>query len=119
MSLTGILRGEQEDYAQNVYVYHLVNAATALANAARQDVGEGHTAIQDTSVGFGMDRQRLNVVCTEAPGVVVYTNPAMDDEYEMDELLDVNYGAGTLTENERIHYGDLKDHYRQRRDRTR
>ena len=43
----------------------------------------------------------------------------MDDEYEMDELLDVNYGAGTLTENERIHYGDLKDRYRQRRDRTR
>ena len=37
----------------------------------------------------------------------------------MDELLDGNYGAGTLTENERIHYGDLKDRYRQRRDRTR
>jgi hypothetical protein len=37
----------------------------------------------------------------------------------MDELLDGNYGAGTLTENERIHYGDLKDRYCQRRDRTR
>ena len=81
--------------------------------------GEGHTAIKDVSVGFGVDRQRLNVVCTEAPGVVVLTDPAMDDEYEMDELLDVHYGAGTLTENERIHYGDLKDRYRQRRDRTR
>ena len=43
----------------------------------------------------------------------------MEDEADMDELLDVNYGAGTLTENERIHYGDLKDRYRQRRDRTR
>jgi hypothetical protein len=28
VSLTGDLRGEQEDYAQNVYVYHLVNAAS-------------------------------------------------------------------------------------------
>ena len=120
VSLTGNLRGKQEDYAQNVYVYHLVNAATALANASRQDVGgAGHTAIKDISVGFGMDRQRLNVVCTEPPGVVVYTDPAMDDEYEMDELLDVSYGAETLTQNERIHYGDLKDRFRQRRDRTR
>jgi len=51
--------------------------------------------------------------------VVVLTDPAMEDEYEMDELLDGNYGAGTLTENERIHYGDLKDRFRQRRDRTR
>ena len=75
--------------------------------------------IKDISVGFGVDRQRLNVICTEAPGVVVYTDPAMEDEADMDELLDVNYGAGTLTENERIHYGDLKDRYRQRRDRTR
>jgi hypothetical protein len=114
VSLTGNLRGEQEDYAQNIYVYHLVNAATALANAARQDVGAGHTAIRDVSAGFGVDRQRLNVVCTEAPGVVVYTDPAMEDEAVMDEVLDVNYGAGTLTENERIHNGDLKDRYRQR-----
>jgi hypothetical protein len=119
VSLTGNLQGEQEDYAQNVYVYHLVNAATALASALRLDVGEGHTAIRDISVGFGVDHQRLNVVCTEAPGVVVYTDPAMEDEADMDEVLDVNYGAGTLTENERIHYGDLKDRYRQRRDRTR
>jgi hypothetical protein len=95
VSLTGNLQGEQEDYAQNVYVYHLVNAATALANASRQDVGEGHTAIRDISVGFGVDRQRLNVVCTEASGVVVYTDPAMEDKANMDELLDGNYGAGT------------------------
>ncbi len=98
VSFTGNLQGEQEDYAQNVYVYHLVNAATALANAARQDVGEGHTAIQDISVGFGVDRQRLNVVCTEAPCVVVYTDPAMDDEADMDSLLDGNYGTKTLTQ---------------------
>jgi hypothetical protein len=105
VSLTGDLRGEQGDYAQNVYVYHLVNAATALAKEMRIDVVGGHTSISDISVGFGVDRPRLNVVCKEAPGVVVLTDPAMEDEYEMDEMLDVNYGAGTLTENERIHYG--------------
>ncbi len=119
VSLTGDLWGEQGDYAQDVYVYHLVNAATALAKESGQDDGEGYTALKDISVGFGVDRPRLNVVCTEAPGVDIYTDPAMDDEYEMDELLDVNYGAGTLTEHERIHYGDLKDRYRQRSDRTR
>ena len=99
LSLTCDLRGEQEDYAQNVYVYYLVNAATALAKASRQDIGAGHTAIKDISVGFGVDRQRLNVVCTEAPGEVVYTDPAMEDEVDMDELLDVHYGAETLNEN--------------------
>jgi hypothetical protein len=118
VSLNGDLRGEQGDYAQNVYVYHLVNAATALAKEMRMDVGGGHTAITDISVGFGVDRQRLNVVCAEAPGEVVLSDPAMDDEVEMDELLDAHYGANTMTENERIHYGDLKDRYRQRRDRT-
>ena len=75
--------------------------------------------IKDISVGFGVDRQRLNVICTEAPGVVVYTDPAMEDEADMDSVLDGNYGAQTLTQNKRIHYGDLKDRYRQRRDRTR
>jgi hypothetical protein len=119
LSLTGDLRDEQGDYAQSVYVYHLVNAATALAKESGQDVGGGYTALKDISVGFGVDRPRLNVVCSEAPGVVVYTDPAMEDEADMDELLDGNYGTGTLTENKRIHYGDLKDRYRQRRDRTR
>ena len=84
LSLTGDLRGEQGDYAQNVYIYHLVNAATALAKESRIDLVGGHTAISDISVGFGVDRQRLNVVCKEAPGVVVLTDPAMEDEYEMD-----------------------------------
>jgi hypothetical protein len=98
LSLTGDLRSEQEEYAENVYVYHLINAATALANASRQDVGEGHAAVKDISVGFGVDRQRLNVVCTEAPCVVVYTDPpAMEDEADMDSLLDENYGAFTKT----------------------
>ena len=97
LSLTGDLRSEQEEYAENVYVYH-INAARALANASRQNVGEGHAAIKDISVGFGVDRQRLNVVCTEAPGVVVYTDPAMDDEADMDSMLDGNYGAQTLTQ---------------------
>ncbi len=120
LSLNGDLRSEQEEYAENVYVYHLINAATALVNASRQDVGEGHAAIKDIFVGFGVDRQRLNVVYTEAPGVVVYTDSAMEDEADMDSsMLDGNYGAQTLTQNGRIHYGDLKDRYRQRRDRTR
>ncbi len=56
VSLTGDLRDEQGDYAQNVYVYHLVNAATALAKESGQGVGAGYTAIKDISVGFGVDR---------------------------------------------------------------
>jgi hypothetical protein len=120
LSLDGNLRDEQEEYADNVHMYHLINAATTLANASRKDVvGRGPAAIQDISVGFGVDRPRLNVVCTAAPGVVVYTDPAMEDEGDMDSVLDGNYGAKTLDHNERIHYGDLKDRYRQRRDRTR
>ncbi len=121
LSLDGNLREEQEEYAKNVYIYHLINAATALANASRKDVGSGHAAIQDISVGFGVDRQRLNVVCTEAPGVVVYTtDPAMEDEGDMDSVLERNYGAKTtLDHNERIHYGDLKVRYRLRRNCTR
>ncbi len=35
LSLNGDLSDEQEDYEQNVYVYRLVIAATALANAGR------------------------------------------------------------------------------------
>ena len=115
LSLDGNLRDEQEEYAENVYIYHLINAATVLANASRKDVG----AIQDITVGFGVDRPRLNIVCTEAPGVMVYTDPAAEDEGDLDSVLDGNYGARTLDHNERIHYGDLKDRYRQRRDRTR
>ena len=72
LSLDGNLRDEQEEYAENVYIYHLINAATALANASRKEVGSGNATIQDI-VGFEVDRPRLNVVCTEALGVVVYT----------------------------------------------
>ncbi len=108
-SLDGDLRDEQQEYAENVYIYHLINTATALANASRKDVGGPHTAVQDVSVGFGMDRMRLNVVCKEPLGVVVYTDPAEEDEGELDTMLDENYGAKTLEHNERIHYGDLKD----------
>ncbi len=120
LTLDGGIRGDQEEYAEKVYIYHLVNAATALANASRHNVGGYNTSVQDISVGFGMDRSRLNVVCTEAPGVVVvYTEPAMDDEGDMDSVLDGNYGAASLDHNQREHYNDLKDRYRQRRDHTR
>jgi hypothetical protein len=119
LTLNGDMRGDREEYAEKVYIYHLVNAATALANASRHNVGGHNTSVQDITVGFGMDRSRLNVVCTEAPGVVVYTEPAMDDEGNMDLVLDGNYGATSLDHNQREHYNDLKDRYRQRRDRTR
>ena len=64
---------------------------------------------------FGTDRMRLNVVCKE---VVVYIDSPEEDEGDLDSVLDGNYGAKTLEYNKRIHYGDLKERYRQRRDRT-
>ena len=45
LSLDGNLRDEQEEYAANVYIYHLINAATALADALRKDVGGPHTSV--------------------------------------------------------------------------
>jgi hypothetical protein len=49
----------------------------------------------------------------------LYTDPAEEDEGDLDSVLDGNYGAKTLEHIEQIHYGDLKDRYRQCRDRTR
>ncbi len=49
--------------------------------------------------------------------MVVYTDPAMDDEGDMDSMLDGNYGATSLDHYKREHYNDLIDRYRQRRDR--
>ena len=51
--------------------------------------------------------------------VVLYTDPAAEDEGDLDSLPDGNYGARTLVENERHHCSDLKDRYWQRRDHTR
>ena len=119
LSLDGDLSDEQKAYAQSVYVYHLVNAATALANASNKDVGGPRNSVQDIIVGFGPDRLRLNVFCKEAPSLVVYTDLAAEDEGDLDSLPDGNCGARTLEENERHHYSDLKeDRYRQRRDCT-
>ena len=39
LTLNGDMRGDREEYAEKVYIYHLVNAATALANASRHNVG--------------------------------------------------------------------------------
>ena len=120
LSLDGDLSEEQEKYAQNVYIYHLVNAATALANATKKDFSVPRSSsVQDISVGFGLGRLHLKVYCKEAPGVVVYTDPAAENEGDLDSLPDGNYGSRTLEENERHHYSDLKDRYRQRRDHTR
>ena len=44
LSLDGDLSDEQEEYAQNVYVYHLINAATASANATKKDAIPRHQA---------------------------------------------------------------------------
>ena len=47
LSLNGDLSDEQEEYEQNIYVYHLVNTATALANAAGKDIGGPRNSVQD------------------------------------------------------------------------
>ena len=77
--------------------------------------------MQDITVGFGLDRLRMNVYCKEAPGSVVFTDPAAEDEEDLDSLPEtVDFGQRSfITENERAHYSELKDRYRQRRDRTR
>ena len=77
--------GEQSDYSQDVYVYHLVNAATALANSAGRKVG-AHNPVQDITVGFGLDRLRMTVYCKEAPGSVDCTDTAAEDEGDLDSL---------------------------------
>ena len=38
--------------------------------------------------------------------MVVFTDPVAEDEGDLDSLLDGNYGARTLEENEQIHYSD-------------
>ncbi len=53
LSLDGdLLRNEHAEYAQNVYVYHLVKAANALATASRKDVGVPRNSVRDISVGY-------------------------------------------------------------------
>ena len=103
LSLHGDLSGEQQgDYVEDVYVYHLVNAATAaLANSAGKDVGGTRNPIQDIIVDFGLDRLRMNVYCKEAPGSVVITDPAAEDESDFESLPDtVDFGHRTFAENE-------------------
>ena len=61
----------------------------------------------------------MNVYCKEAPGSVIFTDSAAEDEGNFDSLPDtVDFGHRTFAENERSHYSDLNDRYRQRRDRT-
>ena len=111
--------GEQDDYAQDVYIYYMVNAAAALANTAGRNVGT-RNPVQDITLGFGLDHLRMSVYCKEAPGSVVFTGPAAEDEGDLDSLPEkIDFGHRSFTENERDHYSELKDRYRQRRDRTR
>ena len=91
LSLNDELSDEQEEYAENLCVYHLVNAATAcVANASRT-------------------KRRLAWWCCTP------TQPQRRPRFAADG----NYGARTLEENERHHCSDLKDRYWQRRDHTR
>jgi hypothetical protein len=48
--------------------------------------------------------------------MVVYTDPAAEDEGDLDLL---RGGSRPLEENEQIHFCNLKDRYQQRRDRSR
>ena len=51
---------------------------------------------------------------------MVFTDPAAEDEEDLDSLPEtVDFGHPSFSENERAHYTELKDRYRQRRDRTR
>ena len=59
------------------------------------------------------------IVCLPPGMVVSTTQPKRTRASLIQCWTGRNYGAKTLDHNERIHYGDLKDRYRQRRDRTR
>jgi hypothetical protein len=62
----------------------------------------------------------MNVYCKEAPGSVVFTGPAAEDEGDLDSLPEtIDFGHRSFTVNERDHFSELKGRYRQRRDRTR
>ena len=101
MSRQGIQSGKQSDYVQDVYVYHLVNAATALARSDGGEVGS-HNPVQDVTVGFGPDRPRMYVYCKEAPGSVLFTDPAAENEGDLDSLPETeDFGHRLFSENER------------------
>jgi hypothetical protein len=119
LSLAGIQGDEADDYARNVYVYHLINAASSLARVEAGERNEPY-AVKDISIGFGPDQMRLFVCCSDPPGAVLKTDPAAEDEGDLDSITDPDmYGSAPLNERERAHYEDLKTQYRQRRDRTR
>lgn len=60
---------------------------------------------------------RMNVYCTEPPGSVVFTDPAAEDEGDLDSLPDTEeFACATLFAKER---NELKIKHRQPKDRTR
>ncbi len=63
MSLHGDQSGEEKEYVRNVYVYHLVIAATLLARSFDREGGSHNPVIKDVTVGFGPDRLRMNIYC--------------------------------------------------------
>ena len=61
----------------------------------------------------------MNMYYKEAPGSVDFTDPAAEDEGDLNSLPETEEVSHcTLLENERAHYTELKDRYWQRRDRT-
>ena len=120
MSLHGDQSGTVREYAPDVHVYNLVNAATSLARSVDRDGGSRNPVKDVTTVGFGPDRPRMNV-CKEAPGSVIFTEPAAEVEWDIDSLPETedDFGQNPLSGNEGVHFTELKDSYRQRRDRTR
>ena len=101
MSLHGDQSGEEKEYVRNVYVYHLVMAATSLARSFDRE-GGSHNPVKDVTVGFGPDRLRMNIYCKEAPGSVIFTEPAAENERDLDSLPEADsFGQNPLSENER------------------
>ncbi len=64
--------------------------------------GYHNPVIKDVTVGFGPDRLRMNIYCKEAPGSVIFTEPAAENERVLDSLPEADdFGQNPLSENER------------------
>ena len=111
LSLDGNLRDEQEEYAENVFSSMPLRRYRMLR--VRKLV-----VVRPQSKIFPLVSE-LTVRLHRGTWRGCLHSPAMDNEGDMDSVLDGNYGAKKFDHNERIHYCDLKDLYRQRRDRTR
>ena len=53
--------------------------------------GGSRNPVKDVTVGFGPDRPRMNVYCKEAPGLVIFTDPAVENEGGLNSLPEKNF----------------------------